>query len=576
VWDPRQHIETKVAIKIHCISTEFTAKKHGGEKGVPFRIQVETYTYSASPSDNVPLLLNCASCQVKVFKPKGADRKHKTDREKIERRSNSEKEKYQPSYECTVLTEIPLDQVHKYLELLNRQQDEDERRSKESAVELSSSPAAVVATAVTTALTPPISSSVTLRPTIGDVASLANSDCSCPSFADVSHSSSPPAEVRLTQLQATSPTVQATTPVSVSNLSTSRKRPSETSLCIAMNRSSSQLELTNKDTLLVTATAEEVTAWLSSHRFANFLHVFQDFSGSDLLRLCREDLIQICGTADGIRLFNALQAKTVRPKLTIYVCQLQTSTVPADTTRLWRDQRHTNQSHIKFRSRSSTPSPTPPFLTTESTVFFKSDQVVTCVKDDTNSVVGSRDTNKSSLKCDNSVLCRTSDLSSLCSDIIASSSATAAGGSLSGVVFSTSSSSSVERRETASQTTCLAAKRQMTERDEDEDDEVSPSLSANKKQRMQSVELGHREVYHALYLDCLTEYHLREKLALLYDILPTQILELYLQGPSGIHILVTDLVVQNFKDQSSFIIEVVPETAGGTQYRVILKYVDLV
>jgi len=49
-------------------------------------------------------------------------------------------------------------------------------------------------------------------------------------------------------------------------------------------------------------------------------------------------------------------------------------------------------------------------------------------------------------------------------------------------------------------------------------------------------------VYHALYLDNMTEYHLREKLACLYDILPTQILELYLQGPSGIHILVTDHV----------------------------------
>jgi len=49
-------------------------------------------------------------------------------------------------------------------------------------------------------------------------------------------------------------------------------------------------------------------------------------------------------------------------------------------------------------------------------------------------------------------------------------------------------------------------------------------------------------VYHALYLDNMTEYHLREKLASLYDILPTQILELYLQGPSGIHILVTDHV----------------------------------
>jgi len=49
-------------------------------------------------------------------------------------------------------------------------------------------------------------------------------------------------------------------------------------------------------------------------------------------------------------------------------------------------------------------------------------------------------------------------------------------------------------------------------------------------------------VYHALYLDNLTEYHLREKLACLYDVLPTQILELYLQGPSSIHILVTDHV----------------------------------
>jgi len=69
VWDPRLQVETKVAIKIHCISTEFTAKKHGGEKGVPFRVQVETYTHSASAAaDHVPFLLHCASCQVKVFK----------------------------------------------------------------------------------------------------------------------------------------------------------------------------------------------------------------------------------------------------------------------------------------------------------------------------------------------------------------------------------------------------------------------------------------------------------------------------------------------------------------------------
>ena len=44
-------------------------------------------------------------------------------------------------------------------------------------------------------------------------------------------------------------------------------------------------------------------------------------AGADLLRLSRDDLIQICGLADGIRLNNALQSKHLRPKLTIYLCQ---------------------------------------------------------------------------------------------------------------------------------------------------------------------------------------------------------------------------------------------------------------
>ena len=40
------------------------------------------------------------------FQPKGADRKQKTDREKMEKRAPQEKEKYQPSYETTILTEV--------------------------------------------------------------------------------------------------------------------------------------------------------------------------------------------------------------------------------------------------------------------------------------------------------------------------------------------------------------------------------------------------------------------------------------------------------------------------------------
>lgn len=57
-WDPMK--EVGVYIKVNCISTEFTPKKHGGEKGVPFRLQIETYVennYSNSNSNtntNIP------------------------------------------------------------------------------------------------------------------------------------------------------------------------------------------------------------------------------------------------------------------------------------------------------------------------------------------------------------------------------------------------------------------------------------------------------------------------------------------------------------------------------------------
>lgn len=43
---------------------------------------------------------------LQVFKLKGADRKHKQDREKILKRPPSEQEKYQRSYDYTILGEI--------------------------------------------------------------------------------------------------------------------------------------------------------------------------------------------------------------------------------------------------------------------------------------------------------------------------------------------------------------------------------------------------------------------------------------------------------------------------------------
>ncbi|XP_011308076.1 transcription factor CP2-like protein 1 [Fopius arisanus] len=66
------------------------------------------------------------------------------------------------------------------------------------------------------------------------------------------------------------------------------------------------------------ANAFQTCAWLRSSRFQAFETTFSSFSAADILRLSRDDLIQICGLADGIRLFNALHSKPPTPKLTLY------------------------------------------------------------------------------------------------------------------------------------------------------------------------------------------------------------------------------------------------------------------
>uniref|UniRef100_A0A8C9TD58 Transcription factor CP2 n=1 Tax=Scleropages formosus TaxID=113540 RepID=A0A8C9TD58_SCLFO len=82
LWDPSKR--TSVFIQVHCISTEFTMRKHGGEKGVPFRIQIDTFKENEGGEYTEHLH------SARIFK--------KT-------RAPQEKEKYQPSYETTILTE---------------------------------------------------------------------------------------------------------------------------------------------------------------------------------------------------------------------------------------------------------------------------------------------------------------------------------------------------------------------------------------------------------------------------------------------------------------------------------------
>uniref|UniRef100_A0A672FFX5 Transcription factor CP2 n=1 Tax=Salarias fasciatus TaxID=181472 RepID=A0A672FFX5_SALFA len=311
LWDPSKR--TSVFIQVHCISTEFTMRKHGGEKGVPFRIQIDTF--KENEGGEYTEHLHSASCQVKVFKPKGADRKQKTDREKMEKRAPQEKEKYQPSYETTILTEVSA--VARYL--------------------------AVPVTVVCLVQCSP-----------------------WPEVTYVNNSPSP-------------------------------------------GFNSSHNSFPN---LLPAATPQDAQQWLHRNRFSPFCRLFTNFSGADLLKLTREDVIQICGPADGIRLFNALKGRVVRPRLTIYVCQ---------------ESQQAREQQLKHENGDASAS-----------TFF---------------------------------------------------------------------------------------------------------------------------VYHAIYLEELTAGELTEKIAQLFSISPRQINQIFKQGPTGIHVLVSDEMIQNFQDEVCFILD----TMKGTE-----------
>lgn len=241
---------------MNCISTEFTPKKHGGEKGVPFRIVIETYPHNGnSPAS----CLHAASCQVKVFKPKGADRKHKTDREKMSKKPHSEQEKFQPSYDCTVFTDCPLDSLFSFSNCT-----------------------------ASTSTTPTSNSVSTITPN-SNVISKNIESIKCLSEDNSSSSKS------------------------ISNNFTEN----DSTIIVSSNTAviSTAVRALSPD-----ADADQTSKWLQSNRFGPLSRTFSNFSGADILRLTREDLIQICGLTDGIRLFNALHARTIRPRLTVYVC----------------------------------------------------------------------------------------------------------------------------------------------------------------------------------------------------------------------------------------------------------------
>lgn len=323
LWDPTK--ETGVFIRLNCISTEFTPKKHGGEKGVPFRIVIETYSHG---EPGPPQKLHSASCQVKVFKPKGADRKHKTDREKMVKRPLAEQEKHQPSYDCTVFTECISEPAFAPASppLSASGNSNSGATSPSAALAVGAQgPAAVpvgaqgpapptptsllpVVSSAPPTKPPPVASVPPLPPTtpVSPPQPIQQRPSSTSNYSPQGSGDSfppPAASNAMPDLNPGTPGSSTSDVLEVSDVSLS-----------SPNYQSPSSQLSSE------ASANETSHWLQQNRFANFTRTFASFSGADLLRLTRDDLIQICGLADGIRLFNALHSKTIRPRLTTYVC----------------------------------------------------------------------------------------------------------------------------------------------------------------------------------------------------------------------------------------------------------------
>lgn len=330
-WDPMK--EVGVYIKVNCISTEFTPKKHGGEKGVPFRLQIETYIentnsnaiigpktpptpaplsplsipagqsptqvgnitptsnglqtfanalnigggVSGSGSGSIKHPIHAAACQIKVFKLKGADRKHKQDREKIQKRPQSEQEKFQPSYECTIMNDI-------VLEILT--------------------PTAVTAAAA--------------------AGGTSGNGCFSPEYMKIWPNSPVhiPKYDGILPYTGASPNSNTNSPIainSVSSTNSSNLKLMDTNMVVGQPMISDMEDYSNNINIMPESSPAQVIQWLTDHRLTAYLSTFAHFSGADIMRMSKEDLIQICGLADGIRMYNVLRAKTITPRLTIYV-----------------------------------------------------------------------------------------------------------------------------------------------------------------------------------------------------------------------------------------------------------------
>jgi transcription factor CP2-like protein len=120
VWDTST--TTSVFIRFKCTSTDFAHKRHGGEKGIPLRIQIDTYY--ENNLDQIEHIHSCC-CKIQLFRLKGAQRKNKADKMKIEKLNFEQRRQYQTTFEYTLLQSCPSSALYS-LHLLTLSQSPDD------------------------------------------------------------------------------------------------------------------------------------------------------------------------------------------------------------------------------------------------------------------------------------------------------------------------------------------------------------------------------------------------------------------------------------------------------------------
>jgi transcription factor CP2-like protein len=251
--------EAIVSVKVNCLSTEFSARKHGGEKGVPLQLMVDTYTVDSSASKETHI--HRTYCQVKVFKDKGAERKHKMDQQRLGKLGQEDMAKYKPAYQITLLKEVPVPNTRN-ISVFGMEPS----RSVPVPTTLSSTP-------------PKFSNTNTTLPT---------------------------------------PVTSSVAPSVDRNHTHHTHHTHHTNTQKHSHSSNNGPIIVDRKPLLPSASHLETRQWLHNNRFGQFLSMFANYSADDLLRMSRKDLIEICGTGEGIRLYNLLR---MRPKLTLYIAR---------------------------------------------------------------------------------------------------------------------------------------------------------------------------------------------------------------------------------------------------------------